>query len=77
VSREVWDEVAVKSEKSAQQPINCRRCKHYYVTWDESFPQGCRLYGVKSRQAPSLAVRDATGAACQFWELRPLESKTE
>ncbi|NBW01711.1 MAG: uracil-DNA glycosylase [Betaproteobacteria bacterium] len=67
----------MKSDKLPQPLVNCRRCKHYYVTWDESFPQGCRLYGVKSRQAPSIAVRDATGAACQFWEAKPFAPSTE
>ncbi len=54
--------------------VNCARCRHYYVTWDERFPQGCSLYGVKSRQAPSIAVKNATGAPCQFWETKPAKS---
>ncbi|MBU3725393.1 MAG: uracil-DNA glycosylase [Burkholderiaceae bacterium] len=50
-----------------QHPV-CTRCRHYYVTWDQSFPHGCTLYGVKSKQPPSHTVKDATGAPCQFWE---------
>ncbi|NBT84002.1 MAG: uracil-DNA glycosylase [Betaproteobacteria bacterium] len=51
--------------------VNCRRCRHYYVTWDKKFPQGCKLYGVKSKQAPSIAVLDATGDPCAHWQENP------
>lgn len=37
--------------------IDCRRCAHYYVTWDPSFPHGCRCMGFKSRMTPIEEVR--------------------
>jgi hypothetical protein len=45
--------------------IDCRRCKHYYITWDTHFPHGCRLFGFKSKTLPSMTVREATGAPCE------------
>ena len=38
-------------------PIDCHKCIHYYVTWDSSFPHGCRGMGFKSRRFPSAVVR--------------------
>jgi len=58
-------------------PVNCRRCKHFYITWDKDFPQGCRLYTVKSKQLPCVAVLDATGAPCQYWEEAPRKPSSD
>jgi hypothetical protein len=44
--------------------INCPKCKFFYVTWDPSFPRGCRLYGFKTATSPSYMVREATGKPC-------------
>jgi hypothetical protein len=62
---------------TSEKPVNCRLCRHFFVTWDQHHPQGCRLYGVKSRQAPSMIVRESTGAPCQFWEPRPPRPRAE
>ena len=40
------------------------QCQHYYVTWDERFPYGCRAMQFKSRQLPLLEVRQADGGIC-------------
>lgn len=45
----------------------CGHCRHYYVTWDPSFPHGCRAMGFKSRTSPSLEVRGASGLDCQMY----------
>lgn len=37
--------------------IDCRRCAHYFVTWDPRFPHGCRRMGFKSRTVPVEEVR--------------------
>lgn len=39
--------------------IDCRRCTHYFVTWDPRFPHGCRRMGFKSRMTPIEEVRRA------------------
>ena len=48
--------------------INCVKCKHFYITWDKAFPKGCRLFGFKSGNMPSVAVREATGKECTNYE---------
>lgn len=55
--------------------INCIKCKNYYVTWDNSLPKGCKLFGFKSRQLPSVLVKQATGAECKNYEEKLKNSK--
>lgn len=40
--------------------IDCRKCEHYYVTWDRDFPHGCRAMGFKSKHLPNMDVRNST-----------------
>ncbi len=44
--------------------INCRKCKHFYVTWDINHPYGCKSFGMKTKQLPSLAVYQTSGKEC-------------
>jgi hypothetical protein len=49
--------------------INCRKCVHFYVTWDKKFPYGCRAMGFKTQTMPSLRVFQTSGMDClQFAE---------
>jgi hypothetical protein len=50
---------------------NCLRCRYFYVTWDYSFPRGCRVFGIKSRDMPSLVVLRNTGHNCPVFEASP------
>jgi len=43
---------------------NCFDCHHFFVTWDPGFPRGCRVFGVKSRDLPSVIVHRSTGRSC-------------
>jgi hypothetical protein len=38
---------------------NCTKCKHFYITFDQATPKGCRAYGIKSAQLPSVIVKSA------------------
>ncbi|MCT4621777.1 MAG: uracil-DNA glycosylase [Marinisporobacter sp.] len=44
--------------------IFCRKCKYFYVTWDVKFPNGCKLFGIKAKSAPSILVYRSTGEKC-------------
>nr|WP_245246540.1 MULTISPECIES: uracil-DNA glycosylase [unclassified Paenibacillus] len=48
--------------------INCFLCKHFYVTWDPSFPRGCRLYEFKTSELPSAVVKRSSGKPCMAFE---------
>ena len=52
--------------------INCRRCQHYFVTWEPTKPHGCRAYGFKSPQIPSLVVFQSSGSDCAMFEQKTL-----
>ena len=44
---------------------NCTKCKHYFITFDQSAPKGCRAYSIKSQALPSEIVKQAnSGADC-------------
>jgi hypothetical protein len=47
-----------------KEKINCFNCIHFFVTWDDKFPRGCRAMDFKSRKMPSVAVHDASGMPC-------------
>jgi hypothetical protein len=52
-------------------PIDCHKCTHYYVTWDEMLPHGCRAMGFKSRRFPSALVRTCSdGKDCRLYTAR-------
>jgi len=48
--------------------IICQRCKYYYVTWEKNKPHGCRAYGFKSQNLPSIVVKQSSGSDCNFYE---------
>jgi len=48
--------------------IDCFKCKHFYVTWDQGFPRGCKAMGFKSREMPSDVVYQSSGIECMKFE---------
>jgi hypothetical protein len=50
---------------------NCNQCKHYFITYDKHTPRGCKAYGIKSQQLPSMVVKSANnGRDCIGFELK-------
>lgn len=45
--------------------INCKACKYYYITWDRNFPNGCKAYGFKCKEMPSVFVFKSSGDCCK------------
>ena len=57
---------------------NCLACRHFLVTWEPDYPRGCEVFGIKSRNLPSMEVFAATGLHCPaFEEIEPKERKEE
>ena len=51
---------------------NCLNCISYFVTWDSSFPHGCKKFEFKRRDGlPSLSVYEANKRHCIFFEKNP------
>jgi len=55
-------------KNSENKDPNCFHCRHFYITWDASFPRGCRQFGFKGRELPSKEVRTSTGSVCPSFE---------
>lgn len=51
-----------------QKRIVCQRCVNYYVTWEPNNPHGCKAYGFKSKQIPSVVVKQSSGIDCSFYK---------
>ena len=47
---------------------NCSQCRHYYITWDQRTPNGCRRFGIQSKDRPSNVVKSAGLGECQGFE---------
>ncbi|MFW6338533.1 MAG: hypothetical protein ACOC25_06355 [Alkalispirochaetaceae bacterium] len=54
-----------------ERPPDCLSCVHFYVTWNPSFPRGCRVFGLQSRELPSRVVYRNTGHHCPSYRRRP------
>jgi hypothetical protein len=50
---------------------NCLKCLHFRITWEPAFPRSCLVFGIKSRNLPSLEVFGATGRHCPSFEQKP------
>ncbi len=48
--------------------VICRNCSYYYITWDNNFPYGCKLFGIKSKKLPSVVVYQTSGKDCEGFE---------
>lgn len=51
-----------------EQRVNCMQCKHYFVTWDNNAPKGCKAFGFKSSTIPSIVVKRSSGEVCLKYE---------
>lgn len=54
---------------------NCRQCEYFHTTWDKAAPLGCKRFGFKSRQLPSLEVLCSTGKQCIFFESKQISGE--
>lgn len=45
-------------------PVDCRKCKHFKVTWEKDLPYICKAFGFKSKNMPSYEVVLAAGKEC-------------
>jgi len=54
------------------------KCKHFYITFDQRNPKGCKAYGIKSQQMPKMVVKAANnGSECIGFEAKPDKSKSK
>jgi hypothetical protein len=44
--------------------IDCRKCEHFFITWETGKPYGCKGFGFKSGRIPSIEVLESSGREC-------------
>ncbi|MCE5273653.1 MAG: uracil-DNA glycosylase [Syntrophaceae bacterium] len=50
--------------------INCFACRHFFITYDQHYPYGCRAVGFKSRVMPSKEMSANSGIECQLFSAK-------
>jgi len=61
--------------KGITMKISCFQCQFYKVTWDPNNPRGCNAYGFKSKQLPSVVVKQSSGMDCMHFVQKKQEVK--
>ena len=46
---------------------DCYNCKHFFVTWQAHAPRGCRAFGFKTKNLPSVEVFKISGNDCGYY----------
>ncbi|MBA57622.1 MAG: uracil-DNA glycosylase [Gammaproteobacteria bacterium] len=59
------------SEKSAQKEVNCWNCCFFSISWDPNHRYRCQRLGFKSRQLPSIDIRQIDGRDCLYFKTKP------
>ncbi|AZR81964.1 uracil-DNA glycosylase [Thiomicrospira sp. S5] len=54
----------MKKTNSDNPHIDCFQCEHFFVTWDANQPRGCKAFGFKTKQLPSVVVFESSGQPC-------------
>ncbi len=58
--------------------INCKRCIHYFITWDPTRPNGCKIFSFKSQKMPSRILKECGEKKCgSFMAKTELNKKKE
>ncbi|PKM50872.1 MAG: uracil-DNA glycosylase [Firmicutes bacterium HGW-Firmicutes-7] len=52
---------------------NCIGCNYYYITWDKTFPKGCKYFGFKSNKMPCIVVKESAGGWCNVYTPKKLK----
>jgi hypothetical protein len=55
----------------SERDVDCRRCLHFYLTYQMPRPYACRHFGFESAYVPSAEVLASSGEACRAFEPRP------
>lgn len=50
---------------------NCNQCKHFFITYNQHTPKGCRVFKIQSASMPSLVVKNVNnGGECLGFEAK-------
>ncbi|MDR0562720.1 MAG: hypothetical protein LBG73_08540 [Spirochaetaceae bacterium] len=60
------------SDSAPPRAPDCIKCLHFKVTWEAAYPRSCLIFGIKSRNLPSVEVFRATGRHCPSFQRKAL-----
>ncbi|MDR2184351.1 MAG: hypothetical protein LBO80_01585 [Treponema sp.] len=60
----------MKNDNAPAKAPDCLKCAYFKVTWDPAFPRSCRIFGIKSKNLPSVEALRATGRHCPSFVLK-------
>ncbi|MFP5384527.1 MAG: hypothetical protein ACLGHN_00515 [Bacteriovoracia bacterium] len=55
----------------------CSLCRHFYITWDQKTPNGCRRFGIQCKDLPSSIVAQAGLGECNGFEAKKRPEKKD
>jgi hypothetical protein len=55
--------------------VECRKCKHFFITWDPKNPYGCKAFGIKSKRIPSVEIYLTSGKECLKFQKKETSKK--
>lgn len=47
--------------------IDCFKCAHLKITWEQAHPRACTAHGFKTKQLPSVVVKKSSGMDCLYF----------
>ena len=56
----------------------CRKCKHFFVTYEPQTPNGCKAFQIKSKALPQIIVKQANqGQECLGFQEKVKKKKSK
>ena len=56
--------------QKANKNIVCYSCRHFFVTWQERYPYGCKAFNMKSKTLPCLKVFQESRKNCLYYQTK-------
>jgi hypothetical protein len=68
--RRMVSNISSKTPGNSQevQDIDCFSCIHFFITYDQVFPYGCKAAGFKSQIMPCKDMFANSGILCQLFQ---------
>jgi hypothetical protein len=58
---------------------DCYNCTYFFVTWQAHAPRGCKAFGFKTKNLPSMEVLKISGKDCVYYtpkrEIKPVKKE--
>ena len=55
----------------------CRNCQFFKISWDYAKPYSCDFFNFKSKQIPSMVVKQNSGKDCEGFKQKKKANKRQ